>query len=1297
MSFHGVRHLPCGEFVNASEKMAVERLRAKLISRGGDWIILSNLHHAQHPNLRSDEMDIVVIGANGVHVIEVKHWDVSYLKQHLLTAEAEAERINTKSKRVAGKLRQKLNPGFVVPRLLLTRGEIKFDVARRLQLRGVAVFGLPEWSDLLSVDGQALLSPEQIEWAAKLLVPTAKVALSGDVRRFANLINLERLSDKADAFHRVFRGQHPTRRDWVILHLYDLSASEDKQALELAGREFETIQRWQKSPNVPSLLDSFQDVEGYPGELYFYSMVDPAAPSIQERRKDAAWDIPTRLAFARAAVTALAQFHQPDVPGLTPLIHRRITPESLRVRHNGQPLFTDFSLTQLQDAQTIRMASVDLGAVAPFVAPEIQKGGLGAADTRSDVFALCATLLPLFDGDDVLAGQVRAILQGGCSEDPETRSTLTELSSQLTGVDTPASTESKLPAPDYWDEDTIVPFQNSRYKIVGRLGQGGVGQTFKVVELDAHSDEKFGTYVAKVVRHAEDGDVALRAYRKVRAYTTHPHLSAIHEIAPAWDANGFVALMKWVDGMPLQDLIGVLSLYAEDVAETSVEQLATRWLSDLCGALGELHRVDLVHGDVSPRNIIVQGGAVTLTDYDTATDAGVLPRGGTLPYSSPSVQGKTAIHPSDDVYALAAAFFHALADRDPFTYGAERRKDRGLNWQEVQGLDLLRPFLDRATAPNAQERFRDALTAQTFLQGLLSTPDTAAPNETRWPPTLTPNHVPWLRSLLSAYPGSRHGNSETRGLDSRFALATYVETRLDRVLLAEIESGKVHLVILFGNAGDGKTAFLQHLAQRLGMSDLHSARRVWSLRLGNGKQLKVNLDGSAAWQGKSANQLLNELFKPFHSPDYSRGRVHIIAINSGKLLEWIEEQPEDTYLTEQLRQVLMGEEVELDAGFRLIDLNQRSLVGGVDLGSRDLTTHFLESLLNRFLDGEGEDPWEPCSTCTAQNRCTAWHSVQALRDTDNALRLRLRHRLTDALQACHQRGEIHITARELRAAISYIFFGVHDCTDLHDNPDLRPLRFWQRAFDAQSPHRQGELLAELARFDPALEAHPALDRKLLKEAVAGAGEGRLAEGRRRAWFTYPSGQGELPIRLANGRHFTRFRDVPLLDEQSRNRLMTDLCQGIARLENLPDTALSYEYRPHGVPLRITPRTPTETALWVVKPLDRFRLEAPLPHHVNGLEALHTHLRLVYRYTDGQEERLSLGLELFHLLLELQEGVQLSGVAQEGIFANLGVFTQRLARENARELYGWHPSEARQVFRLRVVTRDGRQIVSRELL
>ena len=64
-----VRFIPCGEFVNESERIAVERLRAKLQSAEAFWILLSNLNHSAQPGSRSDEIDLIAIGPPGVYVI----------------------------------------------------------------------------------------------------------------------------------------------------------------------------------------------------------------------------------------------------------------------------------------------------------------------------------------------------------------------------------------------------------------------------------------------------------------------------------------------------------------------------------------------------------------------------------------------------------------------------------------------------------------------------------------------------------------------------------------------------------------------------------------------------------------------------------------------------------------------------------------------------------------------------------------------------------------------------------------------------------------------------------------------------------------------------------------------------------------------------------------------------------------------------------------------------------------------------------------------------------------------------
>lgn len=108
-----------------------------------------------------------------------------------------------------------------------------------------------------------------------------------------------------------------------------------------------------------------------------------------------------------------------------------------------------------------------------------------------------------------------------------------------------------------------------------------------------------------------------------------------------------------------------------------------------------------------------------------------------------------------------------------------------------------------------------------------------------------------------------------------------------------------------------------------------------------------------------------------------------------------------------------------------------------------------------------------------------------------------------------------------------------------------------------------------------------------------------------------------------------------------------------------------------MPLRITPRTPTETTFWVEKTFASFRLEPDIPSNAE-VDRLHRHAFLIYCYRSGREERLRMGAELFHLLLELSDGYQLGDVSTDDAFAHLSIFVQRLIREDERKLLAWNP-------------------------
>jgi hypothetical protein len=570
--------------------------------------------------------------------------------------------------------------------------------------------------------------------------------------------------------------------------------------------------------------------------------------------------------------------------------------------------------------------------------------------------------------------------------------------------------------------------------------------------------------------------------------------------------------------------------------------------------------------------------------------------------------------------------------------------------------------------------------------------------------------VPRLRDILQAYPGSRFGNTETRGLDSPFAHDTYVETGLDVQLPQAIDAGEVSLVILCGNAGDGKTAFLQHLATALGAPSFASNERVWSGTL-RGREIKINLDGAAAWGKHSADDLLDDLFKPFQEGPPKDGRVHLVAVNDGRLMEWIESyearQQRRSRLTGQLTGALGQGGAGLDRHVELIELNLRSLVGGLAPGEGRITSEFIENLIAKLVGGSlAPEIWKACRTCTARARCPMRRSAEMMGASSDATVLArgalFRRRLTTALQAVHQRNEVHITARELKATLSYILFGLYDCQDVHADPDLQLHAPADYAFDPLTPLRQGELLRELTRLDPGLEAHARIDRYLARRGAPATDHGAprypdlaIRQARRRAWFDWTDLQIEAvggeaaALSLKDGHRVTEFRDFPLLLETERQRIRDAVCRGLSRLESLPEIAFG---SPGMAPFRIVPRTPTETAFWVGKPLERFTLEPERISAPKGVETLHRHLTLSYKTLDGRIEQLSISLELYSLLMDLADGVQILDAFSDDVFANLDVFTQRLAQEDERSLRAWNPADEGKVYDITIKRAEGMQTI-----
>lgn len=371
-------------------------------------------------------------------------------------------------------------------------------------VRGVKFHGLGDLGEALD----ALIGARPVidaQRAAKELAPRELAMVHGELKRFGRYVQLRRLSPDEDDFVRVYSGQDGVGGDRVIIYVYDLSASSASNPENLARREFEAVRRFQKSPALPSLVDSFQALPDFSGEVFFFSTVDSAATPLSEAEKDAGWTTASRLAFASSALRELASLQHPSGDGGA-LVHRSLSPETVRVRSDGRPLFAGWRWARLPKSETIAdgktAVSQDL-----FSAPEVRKGGLGAADVRSDVFSLCMALAGLFSGQAPEAEEARGILRQGLTDDPALRRCASELADDLALI-AEVSTSAKPPeSPQHWDEGALVQWNGDRFRVVSRLGEGAAGRTFKLEQLDEKTDETglgnlhvSGLWVATVTR-----------------------------------------------------------------------------------------------------------------------------------------------------------------------------------------------------------------------------------------------------------------------------------------------------------------------------------------------------------------------------------------------------------------------------------------------------------------------------------------------------------------------------------------------------------------------------------------------------------------------------------------------------------------------------------------------------------------------------------------------------------------------------------------------------------------------------
>lgn len=236
-----------------------------------------------------------------------------------------------------------------------------------------------------------------------------------------------------------------------------------------------------------------------------------------------------------------------------------------------------------------------------------------------------------------------------------------------------------------------------KYRLESLIGQGGMGQVWKALDLVREEAQDPNPWVALKLLNPDfeshpDAFVTLQREAAKSQQLAHPHIATVFDFDVDRSAGRAFMSMELLEGQPLDRYIA-----AAPTGRGRNEVMPL--LRGLAAGLAYAHSRGIVHSDFKPGNVFVTSdGTPKILDFGIARvtrdarrsadhfDAGSL-SALTMPYASLQMIRSEDAHPADDVYALGLVAYELLTGRHPFgARSADEAAGKQLSPTRIRGL-----------------------------------------------------------------------------------------------------------------------------------------------------------------------------------------------------------------------------------------------------------------------------------------------------------------------------------------------------------------------------------------------------------------------------------------------------------------------------------------------------------------------------------------------------------------------------------------------------------------------------------